>query len=270
MDIGKVRSVPLFASLDNEAAARLCEFLSSKEYPAETTVFRNREIGDSMYLVDTGKVRISITDADDHTVKLADLGPGDFFGEMSMLDRRGRSADATVIENARLARLTRQDFLSFLESDPRIALEMLTALTQRLRRTDELLRHRVSRNVNEEEAARMTFADRAADMLAEFGGSWKFIIAAIVMLNCWVILNSWILVHNGFDPYPYILLSLVLNMITAIQAPIIMMSQNRQAQKDRLRADLDYELNLKNEILLGEIVQRLEELAKKKSQDGAS
>jgi CRP/FNR family cyclic AMP-dependent transcriptional regulator len=269
MDVDKVRAVPLFASLDRNAATRLCEFLSIKEYPAESTVFRNREVGDSMYLIDSGKVRISITDADGHTVTLTDLGPGDFFGEMSMLDRRGRSADATVVENARLAKLTRQDFLSFIVSDPRIALEMLTSLTARLRRTDELLRHRVSRNINEEEAARMTFADRAADTLAEFGGSWKFIIAAIIVLNCWVILNSWLMFNKGFDPYPYILLSLVLNMITAIQAPIIMMSQNRQAQKDRLRADLDYELNLKNEILLGEIVQRLDELAKKKSQESA-
>src|SRR5438045_8188553 len=115
----------------------------------------------------------------------------------------------------------------------------------------------------------MTFADRASDALAEFGGSWKFILAAIVVLNCWVILNSWLLVNKGFDPYPYILLSLVLNMITAIQAPIIMMSQNRQAQKDRLRADLDYQLNLKNELLLSEIVQRLDDLAKQKSHDNS-
>ena len=146
---------------------------------------------------------------------------------------------------------------------------MLTALTRRLRRTDDLLRHRVSRNVNEEEAARMTFADRAADTLAEFGGSWKFIIAAIFFLNCWVIFNSWLLMNRGFDPYPYILLSLVLNMVTAIQAPIIMMSQNRQSEKDRLRADLDYQVNLKNELLLSEIVQRLDDLAKQKSHDSA-
>src|ERR1043166_6705171 len=179
MDVEKVRAVPLFASLDKQAAARLCEFLTIEDCPTEMTVFRNREIGDSMYLIDSGKVRISITDADGHAVTLAELGPGDFFGEMSMLDRRGRSADATVMEKARLAKLTRQNFLSFLESDPGIALEMLTALTHRLRRTDNLLRHRISRNINEEEAARLTFADRAADALAEFGGSWKFIIAAI-------------------------------------------------------------------------------------------
>src|SRR5437667_10637398 len=128
MDVDKVRAVPLFASLDKDAASRLCEFLSLTDYPADATVFRNREIGDGMYLIESGKVRISITDADGHTVTLAELGAGDFFGDMAMLDGHGRSADATVIENARLAKLTREDFLSFINSDPRITLEMLTAL----------------------------------------------------------------------------------------------------------------------------------------------
>jgi CRP/FNR family transcriptional regulator, cyclic AMP receptor protein len=182
---------------------------------------------------------------------------------MSMLDGHGRSANATALENARLAKLTRDDFLAFMKSDPRVTLELLTALTQRLRRTDDLLRHRVARNVNEIEAARMTFADRAADVVAEFGGSWKFIIASILFLNFWVVLNSWLLQRNGFDPYPYILLSLVINMVTALQAPIIMMSQNRQAEKDRLRANLDYQLNLKNELLLSDIIRRLDQLDKR-------
>jgi hypothetical protein len=203
-----------------------------------------------MYLIDLGKVRISITDADGHMVTLAELGSGDFFGEMSMLDGHGRSADATVIENARLAKLTRDDFLSFIESDPRITLEMLTAVTRRLRRTDDLLRHRVARNVNELEAARMTLSDRAADKIAEFGGSWKFIFAAMAFLSLWIMLNSFVLMNNGFDPFPF-----------------IMMSQNRQAQKDRLRANLDYQLNLKNELLLSEIIHRLDALAKKKSRE---
>ena len=107
------------------------------------------------------------------------------------------------------------------------------------------------------------FADRAADVVAEFGGSWKFIIASILFLNFWVVLNSWLLQRNGFDPYPYILLSLVINMVTALQAPIIMMSQNRQAEKDRLRANLDYQLNLKNELLLSDIIRRLDQLDKR-------
>jgi uncharacterized membrane protein len=261
--VDSLRNVPLFASLDADAASRLNNFLSLREYSRSEEIFRAGDPGDSMYLIDSGQVRISITDADGHVVTLADLGAGDFFGEMAMLDGHGRSAHATVLEDSCLARLTRDDFLAFLKTDPRIALEMLTAMTRRLRRTDDLLRHRVSRNANELEAAQMTVGDRAADVIASFGGSWKFIIACIVFLNVWVLFNTVVLVNKGFDPFPYILLNLVLNMITALQAPIIMMSQNRQAQKDRLRADLDYQLNLKNEILLSDIIHRLEELAKK-------
>lgn len=267
MDVETLRAVPLFASLDDEAAAELCAFLSIRDYHSSTVVFRNGDPGEAMYLIDLGKVRISITDADGHMITLAELGPGDFFGEMAMLDGRGRSADATVIEEARLAKLTREDFLSFIKHDPRVTLELLTALTQRLRRTDDLLRHRISRNANELEAAQLTFADRAADKIAEFGGSWKFIIIFLTFLNLWVLLNSLLLFNNGFDPYPYLLLSTALNMLAALQAPIIMMSQNRQAQKDRLRANLDYQLNLKNELLLSDIIHRLDELAKKKARD---
>ena len=135
--------------------------------------------------------------------------------------------------------------------------EILTALTHRLRRTDDLLRHRVSRNANEEEEARLTAADRAADLIAEFGGSWKFIAAAISFSLLWIALNTWFLFHP-FDQYPYVLLNLVLGMMAGLQAPIIMMSQNRQGQKDRLRADLDYRVNLKNELLLSEVLRRLE------------
>lgn len=264
MEVEALRAVPLFSSLDRKAAKELSAFLSIHDYERSSFVFRNRDPGDAMYLIDLGKIRISIADADDHVVILAELGPGDFFGEMAMLDGHGRSADATVIEDARLAKLTREDFLSFVDSDPRIALEMLTAVTRRLRRTDDLLRHRISRNVNEEEAARLTMADRAADKMAEFGGSWKFIGFSIGFFFSWVALNTWLLLDKGFDPYPYVLLNLVLGMIVGLQAPIIIMSQNRQADKDRLRANLDYQLNLKNELLLSDIIHRLDDLAKKK------
>jgi len=219
-----------------------------------------------MYVIDVGKVEISITDADGANLTLAELEAGDFFGEMAMLDGQGRSANATAVENSRLAKLTREDFLTFMQSDPRVTLELLTALTNRLRRTDELLRHRVSRNVNQEEAARLTVADRAADRIAEFGGSWKFIIAFLAFLLLWTALNTWIFITHAFDPPPYLLLSTALNMLAALQAPIIMMSQNRQAHKDRLRANLDYQVNLKNELLLSDILRRLDEL-KRKSRD---
>jgi len=180
-----------------------------------------------------------------------------------MLDGQGRSANAVALEDSRVAKLTRDDFLQFMKSDARVTLELLTALTHRLRRTDELLRHRVSRNLNQEEEAQLTFADRAADKIAEFGGSWKFIITFVAVLTCWVILNTWILITRAFDPYPFLLLSTGLNMLAALQAPIIMMSQNRQSYKDRLRANLDYQVNLKNELLLSDIIRRLDELRKR-------
>src|SRR5256714_5141842 len=264
MDAATLRSVPLFASLDSKSTAQLGEYLTIHDYPRSATIFRYGDPGDAMYLIDVGKVQISITDADGAVVTLAELGAGDFFGDMAMLDGQGRSANATAIQDARLAKLTRDDFLSFMRSDPRVTLELLTSLTQRLRRTDELLRHRVSRNVNQEEEARLPFADHAADKNAEFGGRWKFIIFSIALFALWVAANTILLTRTPFDPFPFILLNLALNMITALQAPIIMMSQNRQVHKDRLRANLDYQVNLKNELLLSDIIRRLDEIEKRK------
>jgi uncharacterized membrane protein len=146
-----------------------------------------------------------------------------------------------------------------VRNNPDVALEMLSALTDRLRRTDELLRSRVSRNANDEAEARLTLADRAADLIAEFGGSWKFILLSIALIMFWIIFNTFILIR-GFDPAPYQMLNLVLAVIAGMQAPIIMMSQNRQGEKDRLRADLDYQVNLKNELSLAEVLRRLDVL----------
>jgi len=259
MNLDALRSVPLFRALDNAAALELCNLLTVRDVPAGTALVRRGDPGDAMYLIETGRIRISLKDADGHDAPLAELTSGEFFGEMAIIDGQPRSADATVIENARLAVLSREHFQSFLNTHPDISLRILSAMTHRLRRTDELLRHRVSRNANEEEAARLTVADRAADLLAEFGGSWKFIGVSIVFTLTWIVFNTWILVNpKSFDPFPYVLLNLVLGMIAGLQAPIIMMSQNRQGQKDRLRADLDYRVNLKNELLLSEVLRRLE------------
>ena len=259
MTLEALRSVPLFASLDDDAARDLRSLLSDKIVPQNTRLFRQGDKGDAMYLIESGRVRISIRDHDEQEVILAELAQGDFFGEMSIIDGRQRSADAKVIDDARLAILSRDAFLSFIRSNPHVALEMLSALTDRLRRTDELLRSRVSRNANEEERARLTLADRAADLIAEFGGSWKFIGVSIAIIIFWIIFNSVILIR-GFDPAPYQMLNLVLAVIAGMQAPIIMMSQNRQGEKDRLRADLDYQVNLKNELSLAEVLRRLDVL----------
>ena len=258
MTIDNLRQVPLFESLDDGAAKQLCHLLETLDCEKQKVLFRAGEAGDAMYIIERGKVRISVDATDGRELTLTELGRGDFFGEMALLGGQPRSANATASEESRLAVLSRQHFLSFIvRGNPNVALEMMTALANRLRHTDELLRHTATRNVNVEEAAHLTFADRAADIIAEFGGSWKFILSGVVFLNAWVLLNTWLLMDKGFDPYPFLFLCVVLNMLQAVQAPIIMMSQNRQAHKDRLRSDLDYQLNLKNELALQEILERL-------------
>ena len=260
MTLEALRSVPLFASLDDVATIDLRNLLSVRDVDGGTSLFRSGDSGDAMFLIESGRVRISIRDADGSDVTLAELAGGDFFGEMALLDGKQRSADATVIEDARLAILSRENFLGFVRSNPDVALKMLSAITHRLRRTDELLRQRVSRNVNEEEDARLTMGDRLANRIAGFGGSWMFIALLAIVLIVWIWMNSWWIANKEIDPYPYQLFGLILGVIAGVQAPIIMMSQNRQGEKDRLRADLDYQVNLKNELSLAEILRRLDVL----------
>jgi len=260
MTIDTLRHVPLFESLDDEAAVELCRLLESVDSKAGAVLFRAGDEGDAMYLIERGKIRICVRATDGHEVTLTELEHGDFFGEMAFFGDQRRSADAVVAEDARLAVLSRDHLLSFMRGNSNVALEMLTALANRLRRTDELLRHSATRNVNVEEAAQFTLADRAADIIAEFGGSWKFIIAALLFVNTWVLINSWLLENKGFDAYPYLMLSTAVNILAVLQAPIILMSQNRQAHKDRLRSEIDYQINLKNELALNEILDRLKTL----------
>jgi CRP/FNR family transcriptional regulator, cyclic AMP receptor protein len=259
MTLEALRSVPLFASLDDNAVRHLRGLLMEQDIKSNTSIFHAGDRGDSLCLIESGRVRISVTDEEGKLVILAELATGDFFGEMALIDGKPRSADATAIEDARLAVLSRDDFRGFIRN-PDVALEVISAVSHRLRRTDELLRQRVSRNINEEEEAQKTFASRMADMIAEFGGSWKFIGASATLLISWMILNTWVLRGAAFDPSPYILLNLVLGIMGGLQAPIILMSQNRQSDKDRLRSDLDYRVNLKNELSLTELMRRFDVL----------
>ncbi len=245
--------VPFFQGLTVQAATRLCSLLTSREFKAPTRLFNAGDPGDAMYFIAEGRVRITVMDADGREVTLTEMQAGEFFGEMALIDGHERSAGALVLEHTRLAVLTREDFLAFVTSDSQVMLGMLAEMARRLRRTDNLLRHRIARNANTEDAARLTLADRMADIIAEFGGSWTFIGFSIVFFLAWMGLNTWILLNKGFDPYPYQFLNLALAIIVSLQTPMILMSQNRQSQKDRLRADLDYDVNLKNELLLTEI-----------------
>ena len=260
MTLQSLRSVPLFSSLDDDAARALRDLLEVRDTSAGTELFHQGDAGDLMYLIEGGRVRIHLEDAYGQEVTLAELGDGDFFGEMVILDDKPRSADATVIEDARLVVLTRDDFKSFVRSNPDVALSMLSAITNRLRQTDKLLSQRVSRNVNEEDAARKTASDVLADAVSSFSGSWKFISVFAVMMTIWILVNTLLLRNQGFDPYPYSFFDVINGVIALLLTSFVLISQNRQAEKDRLRADVDYRINLKNELALTEVLRRLDVL----------
>ena len=260
MTLEALRSVPLFASLDDRDAAGLRSLLKLEVRPAGSVLFRKGEGGDAMYLIEDGRVRIHIRDREGADVTLTELARGDFFGEMALLDGKPRSASATVTEGARLAVLSREHFHDYVRRNPDLALEMLGAITERLRHTDEMLRQRVTRNLNEVEEERQTFADRMADAVSEFGGSWKFIAATIAFIILWVVYNTAWRHDTGIDPFPYSFLDVMNGIIAALLTPIILISQNRQGNKDRLRADLDYQVNLKNELALNELMRRIDVL----------
>ena len=260
MTLEALRSVPLFASLDDVEATGLRELLDLELKPAGSVLFKQGDEGDAMYLIEDGGVRIFIHDEEGDEVTLAELGGGDFFGEMAIFDGKPRSAYATVVADSRLAVLSREGFLSFVRRNPDVALTMLSAITDRLRQTDEMLRHRVTRNLNEVEEESKTFADRMADSVSEFGGSWYFIAATVLFVVYWVVYNSYWRNNQGIDPFPYSFLDVINGIAAALLTPIILISQNRQTEKDRLRSDLDFQINLKNELSLTEVMRRLDVL----------
>lgn len=260
MTLEALRSVPLFASLDDKDARALRSLLTTRKLERGSLLFRQGDAGDAMYLVEEGRVRIFIIDEAGEEVTLAELAGGDFFGEMALVEGKPRAASARIIEDAQLAALAREDFLAFVRRNGDVALAMVAALSERLRRTDELLRRRVSRNANAEDAARMTLADRMADKVSEFSGSWTFISLTVVFLVAWVFVNSWVWRDQGLDPFPYSFMDVINGIVAALLTPVILISQNRQSEKDRLKSDLDYQVNLKNELALTELLRRLDVL----------
>lgn len=261
--------LPMFETLTEDEIKQLARLLREVSYKAGETIFYEKEPGDAMYVLRAGAVRIWVHDEDVSKVTLAELQPGAFFGELAVLDGSERSATAEVIQDSTLYRLSREEFHSFLLSHPAVALNMIREMGKRLRQTNQLVSQRVTRNINREMEEKMTLGHRIADKIAAFGGSWPFIILFGSFLATWILLNTFIALkrtgnpadpNGSFDVYPFIALNLVLSMISAFQAPIIMMSQNRSGEKDRLAAENDYKVNLKSELMLEELTRRMERL----------
>lgn len=254
--------VTFFKRLERDELEGLATRVERIEFEPGATIFSENDKGDALYVVDSGSVRIWILDEDAKPVTLAELPEGHFFGELAVLDRGPRSTNASAVTSTVLHRLSSDDFQQFLLQHPEASIDVICEIGARMRQTNQLVMTRVTRNINVEMEEKATLGQRVADKVASFGGSWTFILLYIFFLVVWMGLNSYVLVRHraDFDPFPYILLNLMLSMTAALQAPIIMMSQNRQGEKDRLRADLDYQVNLKNELSLAEVLRRLDVL----------
>src|SRR5436190_10688190 len=254
--------VPLFKRLEPHELEHLAEEIDQVNYKAGEVIFNEHDRGDALYVVDEGSVRIWVMDEDVKPVTLAELKPGEFFGELAVLDRGERSTNASALVDSTLHRLSSDDFQQFLMEHPDCAIDVICEIGTRMRQTNQLVTQRAARNINVEMEAQATIGQRIADKVASFGGSWTFIIIYLSFLVAWMAFNTFVLMHYGtgpegkqFDAYPYILLNLMLSMTAALQAPIIMMSQNRAAEKDRLAAEQDFKVNLKSEIMLEELIR---------------
>jgi uncharacterized membrane protein len=255
--------VPLFHRLEPHELEHLAEDVEQVNYKAGEIIFHEYDAGDALYVVEEGSVRIWVTDEDVKQVTLAELNPGQFFGELSVLDRGQRSSSASAIVDTHLHRLSSDNFQKFLMAHPDCAIDVICEIGARLRQTNLLVAQRASRNINEVMAERTTVGQRVADRVAKFGGSWTFIFIFGGILLVWMATNTLLLAHLGrgengaqWDPYPYILLNLMLSTLAALQAPVIMMSQNRAAEKDRIAAEQDFKVNLKSELMLEELVRK--------------
>ncbi len=241
-----LRHVPLFALLDDEESAVLAGQVDLRQFAARQRIYKMGETADRAYVMVSGKVRVSTVDEDNQEVVVDETAHGDFFGFASMLERSPHQTTAMAVEESTCLEVTRDAITKLIERKPMAGMDMLTVLGRQFHASQQLVRVRASRNPNDLIEERTTSGEHIADAVARFGGSWNFIILFSVVLVVYTGFNVW-LGRSAWDPYPFILLNLFLSMLAAIQAPVIMMSQNRQDAKDRLRSELDFAVNRRSE-----------------------
>jgi uncharacterized membrane protein len=247
--------VPLFELLDKDERNVLAQQVSIRRFKKGQTLFRAGDPGGLAYVIQKGTVHVSIKDVSNQTVVVDIADEGGLVGMSSLLAEEMHQTAAVAIEDTTAIEIDRNDIIALITAKPMAGLDMMTIVEKHLRAAHELMRTRASRNPNEEIEEQETLGEKLADAVARFGGSWGFVITFGVVLVVYVFINSEL--NRPWDPYPFILLNLFLSMLAAIQAPIIMMSQNRQDAKDRVRSELDYRVNLKAELEIEELLQRV-------------
>jgi CRP/FNR family cyclic AMP-dependent transcriptional regulator len=264
--------IPLFQGLADEDREALTARLAEKAFRAGDIVFSKDDVGSSMYVVQSGAVQIYLPSADKDAspVVLKDLRTGEYFGELSLFDNKPRSASVRALVDTVLLELTREELGEHLGRSPKAAMTILTEMGERLRETNAMLTQRASTDANKEFEESLSWSQRLADKVAELNGSWAFILMLLGLTALWTIINvPAIAAHvglytkgddgrvTGFDPFPYILYNLVLAILVSLQGPLIVMSQNRQTAKDRATADIDFRVNLKNELGIEKMLAEL-------------
>jgi CRP/FNR family cyclic AMP-dependent transcriptional regulator len=241
-----LRAVPLFSLFDEDEICVLANEVEIKDFVPRQRIYKIGDNSGRAYVMVSGKVRVTIFDEDHQEVVVDEPSAGEFFGFASMLEQTPHQTNALSLEETQCIEVDRHDIAVLLERKPHAGMDMLTVLGRQFHASQQLVRLRASRNPNEVIEQDMTFGERIADAVAGFGGSWTFIISFGVAIVGYTAANE-ILGKGAWGPYPFILLNLFLSMLAAIQAPVIMMSQNRQDTKDRLRGELDYDVNRRSE-----------------------
>jgi len=260
--VEELRQIPLFALLDEEEIAVLAEQVEIKKFAARQRIYKLGEPGKHAYVMMSGAVRVTTVDQDHQDVLVDEPRDGEFFGFASMLEDTPHQTTALAIEETTCVEVSRDDIAALLQQKPMAGMDMLTVVSRQFHASQKLVRLRASRNSNDVIEEEMSFGDRIADSVARFGGSWTFIILFGAVLLVYASVNI-ILKGRAWDPYPFILLNLFLSMLAAIQAPVIMMSQNRQDTKDRVRGELDYDVNLRAESEIQNLSGKLNMLTEK-------
>jgi uncharacterized membrane protein len=257
-----LRQVPLFALLDDDETAVLAGQVEIKRFAARQRIYKIGDPGGQAFVMVSGSVRVSTVDDDQQDVVVDEPSSGEFFGFASMLDGTPHQTHAVALEDTVCLEVDRKDIETLLQQKPHAGMDMLSVLGRQIHAAQQLVRVRAARNPNEIIEAEATVGERVADAVAGFGGSWTFIISFLGVLVIYTIINR-VLGQSAWDPYPFILLNLILSMIAALQAPVIMMSQIRQDTKDRLRGELDYQVNRRAEAEVQALSQKLNVLADK-------
>jgi len=257
-----LKQVPLFALLDAEETAVLAGQVELKKFSARQRIYKIGDPGGRAYVMVSGRVQITTVDEDHQEVIVDEPSYGEFFGFASMLDQTPHQTNSVALEETVCIEVDRNDISVLLQRKPHAGMDMLAVLGRQFHAAQQLVRVRAARNPNDMIEAEATFGERIADMVAGFGGSWTFIISFLAALVVYTIIQI-ALGRSAWDPYPFILLNLILSMLAAIQAPVIMMSQNRQDTKDRLRGELDYDVNRRAESEIQGLARKLNLLGDK-------